>query len=47
MSAWRDGKIFFCRSDSESDDELFEGLDLEPVRKRTALNQEAEKGEFI
>ncbi|XP_020569834.2 protein artemis [Oryzias latipes] len=29
--------------DSESDDELFEGLDLEPVRKRTALNQEAEK----
>uniref|UniRef100_A0A3P9IWY6 Protein artemis n=1 Tax=Oryzias latipes TaxID=8090 RepID=A0A3P9IWY6_ORYLA len=29
--------------DSDSDDELFEGLDLEPVRKRTALNQEAEK----
>ncbi|KAI3366610.1 hypothetical protein L3Q82_009300 [Scortum barcoo] len=29
--------------DSDSDDELFDGLDLAPVRKRMALNQEIKK----
>uniref|UniRef100_A0A8C6VZ15 Protein artemis n=1 Tax=Nothobranchius furzeri TaxID=105023 RepID=A0A8C6VZ15_NOTFU len=33
-------------NNSESDNELFEGLDLVPPRKKISMNQEAEKGEF-
>lgn len=32
-------------SDSDVDDELFEGLDLAPVRKKMGLNKDVIKGE--
>ena len=34
-------------SDSDSDDSLFDGLDLEPVRKKIGLDQDMKKGVFI
>lgn len=36
--------IFLC-SDSDIDDELFDGLDLAPVRKKMGLTQDVKKGE--
>lgn len=36
--------IHFLHTDSDSDDGLFDGLDLEPVRKKMGLNQDLENG---